>query len=170
MACGEQKRSGSGFVCNILCVLLTGCMLLFACEGSAQEFKFKDMQGQEQRLSGYLGKWVLVNFWATWCSPCLSEMPELVALHNAHKDKDLVVIGVALDSTRESVAEFVSRLGVTYPVVFGDYKMAAQVGKVNALPTSYLFDPAGKAVASQEGMLTQSSVEAYMRAKSKRQE
>src|SRR5512134_3229565 len=153
---------------NILGALLAGSMVLASVGAKAQEFNFKDMQGSEHRLSGYRGKWVLVNFWATWCPPCLSEMPDLVSLHNEHKDKDLVVIGVALDSTRASVMEFVEKLDVTYPIVFGNYKIAEQIGNVEALPTTYLFDPTGKAVGRQEGAITRDGVEEFIRARRKK--
>lgn len=139
--------------------------LVAGCANAAEGFAFKDMQGQKQRLSDYRGKWVLVNFWATWCPPCLEEIPDLIALHEAHKDTDLVVIGVALDSTRESVTEFVAKKRVTYPVVFGNYTLAQQVGEVQALPTSYLYDPAGKLVSYQEGVVSRESVESYIRSK-----
>jgi thiol-disulfide isomerase/thioredoxin len=149
--------------------LLAVLLLLAAGNAAAQEFVFRDMQGQAQRLSDYRGKWVLVNFWATWCPPCLEEVPDLVALHEAHKKTDLVVIGVALDSSRESVVEFVAKKHVSYPVVMGDYELAEQVGEVNALPTSYLFDPSGKLVSYQEGMLTRESVESYIKSRNKQQ-
>ena len=153
---------------KILGALLAVSLVLTTFAATAQEFNFKDMQGSEHSLSGYRGKWVLVNFWATWCPPCLSEMPDLVSLHDAHKDKDLVVIGVALDSTRESVTEFVKKLSVTYPIVFGNYKIAEQIGNVEALPTTYLFDPTGKAVGRQEGAITREGVEEFMRARRKK--
>lgn len=148
--------------------LLAGLLLLAAGSAAAQDFVFKDMQGQAQRLSDYRGKWVLVNFWATWCPPCLEEIPDLVALHEAHKKTDLVVIGVALDSSRESVVEFVAKKRISYPVVFGDYDMAAQVGEVEALPTSFLYDPTGKLLSYQEGMLTRESVESYIKSRNKK--
>ena len=140
-------------------------LLLLAGVSSAQSFVFKDMQGTEQRLQDYRGKWVLVNFWATWCPPCLEEIPDLIALYEAHKKTDLVVIGVALDSTKESVVEFVAKKKISYPVVFGDYDLAGQVGEVEALPTSYLYDPAGKLVSYQQGMVTRASVESYVKSK-----
>lgn len=133
---------------------------------AAQSFEFKDMQGNLQRLSDYRGKWVLVNFWATWCPPCLEEVPDLVSLHEAHKAKDLVVIGVALDSTEKSVKAFVAKRNVTYPIVLGDYDMAEQVGQVEVLPTSYLYNPQGELVSYQEGLLSRESVESYIKNKS----
>ncbi len=143
-------------------------LLLAAASAVARDFVFKDMHGQAQRLSDHRGKWVLVNFWATWCPPCLQEIPDLVSLHEAHKNTDLTVIGVALDSTEKSVRDFVAKSNISYPVVVGDYELAAQVGEVNALPTSYLYDPAGKLVSYQEGMVTRGSVEAYIRSKSRK--
>jgi thiol-disulfide isomerase/thioredoxin len=150
---------------RLLAVLL---LSLFAAAASAQGFVFKDMQGHEQRLQDYRGKWVLVNFWATWCPPCLQEIPDLIALYEAHKKSDLAIIGVALDSTKESVVEFVAKKKISYPVVVGDYDLAAQVGEVELLPTSYLYDPAGKLVSYQEGVVTRESVESYIRSKSKK--
>lgn len=150
----------------ILKRLLLVVLLLFSASTAwADAFVFKDLQGHEQRLQDYRGKWVLVNFWATWCPPCLEEIPDLVALHESHKNTDLVVIGVALDSTKESVVEFVAKKKISYPIVFGDYELAAQVGEVEALPTSYLFDPKGKLVSYQQGMVSRSSVESYMKSK-----
>jgi thiol-disulfide isomerase/thioredoxin len=140
-------------------------LLLAAGAASAESFLFKDMQGQDQRLQDNRGKWVLVNFWATWCPPCLEEIPDLIALYEAHKKVDLVVIGVALDSTKESVVEFVAKKKIGYPIVFGDYDLAAQVGEVEALPTSYLYDPTVKLVSYQQGMVTRASVESYIKSK-----
>ena len=146
----------------LLGLLLTLCMAQAATAG---DWKLKDKDGVRYSLSGLKGKWVLVNFWATWCPPCLEEIPDLIGLHEAHKNKDLVVIGVALDSTRESVVEFVAKKKINYPIVFGDYDLAAQVGEVEALPTSYLYDPTGKLVSYQQGMVTRSSVETYVKSK-----
>ena len=129
----------------------------------ARPFVFEDMQGQPQRLADYRGKWVLVNFWATWCPPCLEEIPDLVDLHRAHSKKDLVVIGVALDSSAKSVRQFIERFKVNYPVVLGDYNLAEQVGEVTVLPTSYLYNPRGELISYQQGMLTRDSVESYIK-------
>ncbi|ADE10983.1 TlpA family protein disulfide reductase [Sideroxydans lithotrophicus] len=149
-------------------LLGSAALVLAMGTASAESFVFKDLQGHEQRLQDYRGKWVLVNFWATWCPPCLEEIPDLVSLYDAHKNKDLTVIGVSLDSTRESVVEFVAKKKISYPVVFGDYDQAAQVGEVDALPTSYLYDPDGKLVSYQQGMVTRSSVESYIKSKTLR--
>lgn len=147
-------------------LLLLACFLLNTINVAAKDFVFKDMQGKEQRLADYKGKWVLVNFWATWCPPCLEEIPDLVDMHNARKASDFVVIGVAMSSSRDSVLAFVKQLDISYPVVMGDDGMAAQIGKVEALPTSYLYDPTGKLVSYQAGMITRDAIESYIRSKS----
>ncbi len=149
-------------------IALAAVLLLAAGGAAAQGFVFKDMHGQAQRLSDYRGKWVLVNFWATWCPPCLQEIPDLISLYEAHKNTDLMVIGVALDSSEKSVRDFVAKQHISYPVAVSDYDQAEQVGQVEALPTSYLYDPAGKLVSYQEGMVSRDSVEAYIKSKTKK--
>ena len=146
---------------------LSACLLLLTVSVSvcAAGFELKDISGKTHRLSDYRGKWVLVNFWATWCPPCLNELPELVSLHSAHKDSDLVVIGVALDSTRASVIEFARKEKISYPLVLGDHRMAAQIGEVEALPTSFLYAPDGRQVASQAGEVNRADIESYIRSK-----
>jgi len=134
--------------------------------GHAAEFLLEDIQGKTHRLADYRGKWVLVNFWATWCSPCLSEIPELISLHDAHKDKDLLVIGIAMQSgSRKKVADFARAHGISYPVVLGDFKSAKQIGVVDVLPSSYLYNTKGEQVSYQAGEVTQAGVEVYIQNK-----
>lgn len=148
--------------------LLVACLLLLTLNVAANEFAFRDMQGKEQRLSDYKGKWVLLNFWATWCPPCLEEIPDLVEMHNARKATDFAVIGIVMSSSKDSVVSFAKQLEISYPIVFGDDRIAAQVGRIDALPTSYLYDPTGKLVSYQAGMITREAIETYIRSKSRK--
>jgi len=132
---------------------------------SAQAFTFTDSKGKTQSLDQYKGKWVLVNFWATWCPPCLEEIPDLVALHESKKN-NLVVIGVALDyRDPKEVLQFSDQMMISYPMVLGDHKLAAQVGAIPGLPTTYLFNPQGKQVAYNVGAVTRDAIERYIRNK-----
>ncbi len=151
-----------------LCLLLATCLLAITFNASASEFVFKDMQGKVQRLSDYNGKWVLVNFWATWCPPCLEEIPDLVEMYNARKATDFVIVGVAMSSSRDSVLSFAKQMEISYPIVMGDDRIAAQIGRIDALPTSYLYDPSGKLVSYQAGMVTREAIENYIRSKAKK--
>ena len=144
--------------------LLVWPLLALSFSGYAADFSLEDMQGRTHHMADYRGKWVLVNFWATWCPPCLSEIPELSSLHNAHKDSDLAVIGIAMDSgSSRKVANFVEAHGISYPIVLGNRKIAAQIGELEVLPTSYLYAPNGEQVSYQVGEITRESVETYIR-------
>ncbi len=126
----------------------------------ADEFKFTDTAGKDHSLATYKGQWVLVNFWATWCPPCLEEIPEFAELYSAHKNKDLMVFGVAIDfEDKKQVFAFAEKQGMNYPLVLGDEKVTAQFGKINVLPTSFLFDPKGKKVLHRVGPLTRTELE-----------
>lgn len=141
-------------------------LLLAASMATAAGFSLRDMSGKPHTLAGYKGKWVLVNFWATWCPPCLDEIPDLIALHDQHKDKDLVVIGIATEySSPKLVAEFARRYRISYPVVLGTPDIVAQIGTVEGLPTTYLYNPQGKVVAYNVGAVTKKAIENYIKSK-----
>ncbi len=131
----------------------------------AADFRVTDTQGKTHTLSGYKGKWVLVNYWATWCPPCLEEIPELIALHE-NKKNNLVVIGVAMDYRNAGqVIDFADSMLVEYPIVLGNDQVVRQIGPVQGLPTTYLFNPDGKMVAQQVGAITREMVESYIASK-----
>ncbi len=139
-----------------LCILL-----LLPLASAAADFSLQDMQGKTHHLSDYRGKWVLVNFWATWCPPCLAEIPDLVSLQKAHKD--IVVIGIAMDyASGKIVADFVTKYGINYPVVLGTDRIVAQIGDMEVLPTTYLYNPSGKQVSYQAGGITRKAIEGYI--------
>jgi peroxiredoxin len=126
----------------------------------AAEFTVKDVAGQTHRLADYRGKWVLVNFWATWCAPCLKEIPDFSALYDARKGRDLVVLGVAMDfDNPKEVTDYARKLSMSYPLVLGDDDTAAQFGRVVGLPTSYLYDPKGNLALKKIGPLPKETIE-----------
>lgn len=150
---------------------LTGLFLalmaltLMATGAQASDFKLTDTTGKTHTLSGYKGKWVLVNYWATWCPPCLEEIPDLIELHE-NKKNNLVVIGVAMDyRDPKQVTDFAEGLLVTYPIVLGNAKVTNQIGPVQGLPTTYLYNPEGKMVAQQVGAITRKVVESFIASK-----
>ena len=148
---------------------LAGLLLALSVSwAQADGFKVTDTSGKTHTLAGYKGKWVLVNYWATWCPPCLEEIPDLIALHE-NKKNNLVVIGIALDfRSAKQVTDFADGLMVNYPIVLGDSQVVNQIGPVQGLPTTYLYNPEGKMVAQQVGAITRAAVESYITSKSGR--
>ncbi len=139
-------------------------LLFLSLPAHADGFLFRDIQGETLKLSAYNGKWVLVNFWATWCGPCQSEIPELSALYNTHKNKDLVVIGIAMDyKNAKTVLDFVKAKTIPYPIVLGNEDIAAQVGSFEGLPASFLYNPSGVLAAAHTGAITRDDIERFIR-------
>jgi len=110
----------------------------------AQDFQLKDLAGHTVRLSDYRGKVVVINFWATWCAPCLAEMPELVKLQRDYKEKGIQVIGVAAATDRRSKALTTKRrLKLNYPVVIGTKRLESAYGIGDVLPLTVVVDRNG---------------------------
>ena len=122
-------------------------------------FDLIDTKGQAHRLKDYEGRWVVVNFWATWCVPCIQEIPEIAQFHREHRR--VVVIGVATDADNASkVKQFAAKVGHDYPLVLSNAQVAKQLGEPKALPMTRVYDPTGKVVYDRVGRVTKKSLEA----------
>jgi thiol-disulfide isomerase/thioredoxin len=132
------------------------------------DFSLKDMDGNTHTLSEYRGKWVVVNFWATTCPPCIKEMPELSDFHERHKESDAVVLGMNFEDIKPSwMRHFLGSVQVTYPILPWGTSPATPFGLVVALPTTFIIDPGGRQVAQQVGPMTAADIEAYIDRKTK---
>ena len=119
----------------------------------APDFALKDPDGKLVHISDYKGKVVLLDFWATWCGPCKIEIPWFVDLQRKNKDRGFEVLGVSMDEEGwETVKPFLTDLGVNYRVVMGNDATAEMYGGVEALPTTFLIDRAGKIAAVHVGL------------------
>lgn len=141
-------------------ILLTISQFTYAETHASTNFILKDTVGIQHKLSNYKGKWVLVNYWATWCPPCLEEVPDLVNLYDRHKNKDLLILGVVFDYANvKEVETYVDDMLMSYPIVLGDDAVTAQIGAADVLPTTFIYNPKGELVKIKRGLITKQYVE-----------
>lgn len=134
-------------IAGMLLALVTGVAM-------AVDFELPGLDGEIHRLSDYRGKWVVVNYWATWCAPCRKEIPDLSNLHDSHDD--LTVLGLAYEDTDvETFRRFLEEFPASYPILLVDvYAPPAEFGAPRALPTTFLVDAAGELVHTWIGPVT----------------
>jgi peroxiredoxin len=125
---------------------------------AAPDFLLKAPDGSQVRLSDLQGKPVLVNFWASWCTPCRQEMPEIVKAYDAHKDNGLVVVAVDLQENGDQINGFAREFGMEFPIVIdrnGGVADAWRIGgPVEGIPSSYFLDDRGVVQARAFGPMT----------------
>lgn len=127
------------------------------------DFSFINLDGETVTLADYEGKALFVNFWATWCAPCRKEIPLLVDMQEKYADKDIVVLGVAIDNEK-SIRKFIEQIGgVNYPILFAEQEIESMewaqrdVGiELIGLPISVTTDTEGRILSVHEGEVDES--------------
>ena len=148
--------------------MLTGALPVHA----APDVWLQAIDGDRHNLNEYIGrgKWTALNIWGTRCPPCLEEMPELVHFHDDHHDSRAIVVGVAIDfpsfgyAKRDEVEVFIDEHLIEFPVLLSDASISQKIGagRLEGLPTTYLYTPQGELVGKQVGGITRNILEAFI--------
>ena len=119
-----------------------------------RDFSFYDMQGVTHKFSDYKGKWILVNYWATYCPPCRAEIPDIEEFYRKNKSK-FVVLGMDAGGTDDaSIKAFKKDMDITYPLIPAQESTLLAFGVVMAIPTSYIINPQGEIIDKYVGLIT----------------
>lgn len=128
----------------------------------AKDFKLKDLDGNEISLSNIKGKNVYINFWATWCSPCKSEMSELQKLYQETKGTDLVILTVNLGEDRNTVNTFMKSNNYGFEVLLDSGEKVSTLYNISSIPTSLFVDKDGYLVAKHVGAMNIDEMKSYI--------
>ena len=112
--------------------------------GPAPAWKLVALDGSEVGSDALKGKVVVVDFWATWCGPCVHEIPGYVAMQKKYAERGLVIVGLSVDRKGEAVAPFAERTGINYPLALATPEVIAAFGELEAIPTTFLIDREGR--------------------------
>lgn len=129
-------------------------------------FSLPDLQGRERHISDWDGRVIALNFWATWCPPCLKEIPELIKLQTEYEGRGLQIIGIALQKPAE-VIEFAREHGMNYPLLAGEMpvvRIAEDYGNdIGALPYTVVIDRQGRIAFIKRGPVTDAEMKRVLR-------
>jgi peroxiredoxin len=125
----------------------------------APDFSLTDLSGQPLNLSSYRGKVVLLDFWATWCTPCRAEIPHFVEFQNNYREQGLQVLGISMDDDLKPVGPFYKDYKMNYPVALGNDKIAQAYGGILGLPVTFLIGRDGHIQAKYVGAVDISTIE-----------
>ena len=128
---------------------------------SLSTISLPNLKGEMQSLSKWQGKTLIINFWATWCPPCLKEIPDFIALQNEFKDKNIQFIGIALED-QQTVADYHAKMNINYPILIAEFtgaQMARLWGNVlNTVPFTVVINPEGEIIHRQMGEFSKQQI------------
>jgi cytochrome c biogenesis protein CcmG/thiol:disulfide interchange protein DsbE len=131
---------------------------------TAPAFSLKDMSGNVVDSSDFLGKPTVINFFTTWCPPCIEEMPGLVDVYNKYKDNGFELLGISLDTdTRKDLPAFVMNHRITFPILLGDLATTQAYGGVFSLPTTIFIGKDGRIKNVHVGYLDRNGLDSEVR-------
>lgn len=131
--------------------------------GKAIDFTLKDLNGNKVSLSGFKGKNVYLNFFATWCPPCRGEMPDIEKMYQKYKDKDFVFLAVDLGEDKDTVKSFIEKNKFSFNVVLDSDQSLGGKYNISAIPVSVFIDKKGNVAAKKVGAMTSSEMESYVK-------
>jgi peroxiredoxin len=124
----------------------------------------KDMNGASMRLADHKGKVIVLNFWATWCGPCQLEIPELVETYAEYKDQGVVVLGISIDDTAETLRAYAPQKNMTYPVLLMQDDVDQAYGPIFGVPVTFFIGRDGRINRKHFGPVTKAQLDQEIKA------
>lgn len=158
----------------LICLFFTISLSMTAVAAeAANDVQLEGLDGKQHAVSEYIGKgkWVVLNIWGPKCPPCRDEMPDLVQFHDAHKDTDAIVVGIAIDfpsyayAVKKDVVAFAEDFMIDFPLLLSDSTVTERLGlgHLEGLPTTYMYNPEGKVVGVQVGGISKEILENFIK-------
>ena len=134
-------------------------------EGVANlDLTLKDMNGNDVKLADYRGKVILLNVWATWCGPCQAEIPELVEAYNKYKDQGVVIVGVSLDDTADTLRAYAPKKQMNYPILLMRDEFDEAYGPIFGVPITFFIGRDGRISQKHFGPVTKEDIDREIKA------
>lgn len=128
---------------------------------AAPDFSFTYLNGEKASLATLRGKPVFLNFWATWCPPCVGEMPHFNTVYPRYKDK-IAFLAISLDDSMQEASDFMQQKGYSFPAGYGNINELTGKYNIQGIPTSLLLDAQGNIIASKVGSMTEAELEDFL--------
>ncbi len=129
------------------------CLGFISTAGAKEVYKEADSKAVEDFVHKNKGKIVVVNVFATWCAPCVTEVPDFVKAHNTYPEDKLAMLGVSIDEDKQELSNFVTEQNIAYPVYRVGEEFAVKY-QIESIPQTYVHDQSGKLYKRFEGMIT----------------